>query len=92
MLSFPPKLQIKIDKVAHSSKEGAGTMTIVIMRPYAHLEKELRSVFKGQEDVKVISDKRYGERRKRLQDIAKDRRKDDRRHPKEELVEVAIST
>ena len=91
MLSFPPKLQIKIDKVAHSSKKGAGIMTIVVMRPYVHLEKELRSVFKGQEDVKVIVDKRNGERRKRLQDIAVERRKDDRRCPKEELIEVAIS-
>jgi len=85
-------LQIKIDKLAPSSKEGAGMMTIVVMRPYTHIEKELRSVFKGQEDVKVISDKRYGERRKRLQDIAPERRKDDRRRPKEELVEIAIST
>lgn len=66
-------------------------MTIVVMRPYVHLEKELRSVFKGQEDVKVIVDKRNGERRKRLQDIAVERRKDDRRCPKEELIEVAIS-
>jgi len=91
-LSSPPKLQIKIDKLAPSSKEGVGIMTIVVMRPYAHLEKELRSVFKGQEDVKVISDKRYGERRKRLQAVTKECRKDDRRRPKEELVEVAIST
>ncbi len=67
-------------------------MTIVVMRPYARLEKELRSTFKGQEDVKVILDKRSGERRERLQAVSKDRRMADRRRPKEELVEVAIST
>ncbi len=67
-------------------------MTIVVMRPYAHIEKELRNAFKGEEDVKVIVDKRNGERRKRLQDIAVEHRKDDRRRPKEELAEVAIST
>ncbi len=67
-------------------------MTIVVMRSYTRLEKELRSGFKGQEDVKVILDKRYGERRKRLQDIAVEHRKDDRRRLKEELIEVAIST
>ena len=66
-------------------------MTIVIQRPYARLEKELRSAFKGEDDVKIIVDKRSGERRKRLQDIAVERRKDDRRRPKEELAEVAIS-
>ena len=91
-MSLPTKFQIKIDKAGHSSKEGAGIMTIVVMRPYAHLEKELRNAFKGQEDAKVILDKRYGERRKGLQDIAVDRRKDDRRRPKEGLVEVMIST
>ncbi len=83
---------MRIAKKDSLPEESAGMMTIVIQRPYARLEKELRSAFKGQEDVKVILDKRSGERRKRLQDIEKDRRKDDRRRPKEELVEVAIST
>ncbi len=83
---------MRIAKKDSLPEESAGMMTVVIMRPYARLEKELRSFFKGQEDVKVISDKRYGERRKRLQAVTKECRKDDRRRPKEELVEVAIST
>jgi hypothetical protein len=83
---------MRIAKKDSLPEESAGMMTVVVMRPYARLEKELRSVFKGQEDVKVISDKRYGERRKRLQAVTKECRKDDRRRPKEELVEVAIST
>jgi len=83
---------MRIAKKDSLPEESAGMMTIVVMRSYTRLEKELRSVFKGQEDVKVISDKRYGERRKRLQAVTKECRKDDRRRPKEELVEVAIST
>ncbi len=83
---------MRIAKKDSLLEESSGMMTVVVMRPYARLEKELRSVFKGQEDVKVISDKRYGERRKRLQAVTKECRKDDRRRPKEELVEVAIST
>jgi len=67
-------------------------MTIVIMQPYARLENELLSAFKGQKDVKVILDRRHEERRKRPQAVAIDRRKTDRRSPKEELVEVLIST
>ncbi len=66
-------------------------MTIVVMRPYAHIEKELRNAFKGEEDVKVIVDKRNGERRKNTKAVGAERRKDDRRRPKEELAEVAIS-
>jgi hypothetical protein len=83
---------MRIAKKDSLPEESTGMMTIVVMRPYARLEKELRSSFKGEDDVKVILDKRYGERRKRLQAVTKEHRKDDRRRPKEELVEVAIST
>ena len=83
---------MRIAKKAYLPEEGAGTMTIVIMQPYARLEKELLSAFKGQKDVKVILDRRCGERRKRPKAVAIEHRKADRRRPKEELVEVAIST
>jgi len=87
-----PDLTMKIAKKAHMSEEGAGIMTVVIMRPYAHLEKELRSAFKGQEDVKIILDRRYGERRKERQATATERRMAGRRRPKEELIEVVFAT
>jgi len=83
---------MRIAKKAYLPEEGAGIMTIVVMRPHARLEKELLSVFKGQKDVRVISDSRYEERRRKRQAVATDRRKADRRRPKEELVEVVIST
>lgn len=89
---FPPVFLMRIAKKAYLPEEGAGIMTIVVMRPHARLEKELLSVFKGQKDVKVISDSRYEERRRKRQAVATDRRKADRRRPKEELVEVVIST
>jgi hypothetical protein len=83
---------MRIAKKDSLPEETAGMMTIVVMRSYARLEKELRSAFKGEEDVKIILDRRSEERRKRLQTVTKDRRLADRRYPKEELVEVAIST
>ena len=67
-------------------------MTIVIQRPYARLEKELRNAFKGDNDVKVILERRSRERRKSTKEVEIDRRMAERRRPKEELVEVAIST
>ena len=82
---------MRIVKKAYMSEEGAGIMTVVIMRPYAHLEKELHSAFKGQENVKVILDRRYGERRKERQAVATERRMAGRRRPKEELIEVVFS-
>lgn len=89
---FPPVFLMRIAKKAYLPEEGAGIMTIVVRQAYTRLEKELRSAFKGQDDVRVILDKRYGERRKRPKAVAIEHRKADRRCPKEELVEVLIST
>ena len=73
------------------AEEAGGMMTIIIRRPYSFLEKELRSVFKGQEDVKVIVDRRYAERRTAIQPVELERRHADRRRPKQELLEVVLS-
>jgi predicted GIY-YIG superfamily endonuclease len=91
-VTSPPNFQIRIAKKTRVPEEGGSVMSIIIGRLYPHLEKELNSAFKGQEDVKIILDRRYGERRKRSQAFAKERRKATRRRPKEELVEVVIST
>jgi hypothetical protein len=91
-MSFLPEFIMRIAKGAHLSGGGSGITSIIIRKPYAHLEKELRSAFKGQEDIKIILDRRYEERRKRRQAVAVERRKAGRRGPKEELIEVIIST
>jgi hypothetical protein len=87
-----PKLSLRIAKKSLSSGKSEIKSTIVIQQPYAHLEKELRTVFKGQEDVEVILDRRYGERRERRKAVTVDHRKSNRRSPKEELAELVIST
>jgi len=87
-----PKFSMRIAKKSLSSEESEIKSIIVVQQLRPHLEKELRTAFKGQEDVKVILDRRYGERRKRPKAITVDRRKSDRRSPKEDLVEVVIST
>jgi len=91
-MSYLPKFRLKISKSAHLSEGEPGITSIIIMRPYAHLERELRNTFKEEDDVKVILDKRYEERRKKEQAVATEHRKTSRRRPKEELVEVVIST
>ena len=91
-MSYLPKFQLKISKSAHLSEGEPGSTSIIIMRPYAHLERQLRNTFKEEDDVKVILDKRYGERRKKKQAVATEHRRTSRRRPKEELVEVVIST
>lgn len=87
-----PKFSMRIAKESLSSKEEPGIKSIIVIQhPYAHLEKELRSVFKGQEDIKIILERRLGERRKKPKAVAVDRRKAERRSPKEDLVQVVIS-
>ena len=91
-MSYLPQFQMRITKVTNLSEERCGTTSIVIRRPYAHLEKDLRSAFKWIEDVKVILDRRYGERRKSQQSVTLERRAADQRRQKEDLVDVVIST
>jgi hypothetical protein len=73
------------------SEEKTGDTCIIIRRRYSHLKEELQRTLKGDKDVKVLVDKRSGERRRSKQSIPLERRRADRRKPKEELVEVVIS-
>ncbi len=67
-------------------------MLIIIRRPYAFLEAELRRAFEEQGDVQVVVDRRIRERRTSPQVVAVDCRRTDRRTVvKEEVVEVVIS-
>lgn len=68
--------------------DSRGTMYVIIGRPYASLEEQLRTAFAGQEDVEVIVDRRYGERRTSQRPVAAECRRSQRRGPKEELAEI----
>jgi len=81
---------LTIAKGPSPPEPGPGAMTIIVQRPYAHLEKELRSTFAGREGVNVVVDRRYGERRLTKQPVAAERRRADRRTPKQELIRVLL--
>ena len=89
MTSLPDFL-LSIAKAAVPPEKHPGSICIIIKRPYTHLEDELRRTFEGQEDVKIVADRRYGERRVGQQQISEDRRRADRRKEKEPLVEAVI--
>jgi hypothetical protein len=88
---LPPGFPLRIVKGAKPADEGPGKMSIVISRRYAHLEEELSKTFKGQKDVKIIVDRRYGERQASIKPVVKEQRRADRRSTAEQLVEVVIS-
>jgi hypothetical protein len=63
---------------------------IVVPRHRAYVADLLRKAFEGREDVEILVDRRQGERRMRHRPVALERRRADRRRPKEEVIEVVI--
>jgi hypothetical protein len=57
MYSLPEFLQ-KVARIPTLIEQCSGTLSIIVQRPYAHLERELRPVFEGRKDVKVIVNRR----------------------------------
>ncbi len=90
-MRLPRGFLLKIAKAAKPPDAGPGVMSVIISQPHAHLEEELSKTFKGPKDVKIIVDRRYGERRSSVKPVVKERRRADRRRTKEQLVEVVIS-
>ena len=66
-------------------------MYVIIAQAHAYLDGTLRTAFEGQENVKVIVDRRHGERRATRQSVAFERRQADRRRLREHLVEVVVT-
>ena len=85
-----PDFLLSIAKAAVPPEKRPGLMCIIIKRPYSGLENDLRRTFEGQVDVKIVVDRRYGERRVSQQPVSEDRRGVDRRKKKEPLAEAVI--
>jgi hypothetical protein len=83
-----PEFLLKIVKSIRPPEEGPEMMSIIVRRPFSHLEKEFKSTFEGQGDVDIIVDRRYSERRGRVQPYEVELRQFDRRRLKEEIAEV----
>lgn len=63
---------------------------IIVPRPRAYLADLLAKAFERREDVEIIVDRRYGERRTHKRPVAVDRRRGQRRRLKEEVIEVVV--
>lgn len=63
---------------------------IIVPQPRAYLADLLAKSFEARKDVEIIVDRRYGERRTRRQPVAVERRRAERRRPKEEVIQVVI--
>ena len=67
-----------------------GKVFIVVPRHRAYLADLLVKAFEGREDVEIVADRRYGERRTQQRSVGVERRRGQRRQPKEEVIEVVF--
>ena len=91
LTSLPTGFLMKIIGSDSGTGQSSCAMSIIIRQPYTHLLKEMSRTFGGKEDVIVMVDRRSGQRRKENQPVKSERRRTDRRRPKQELVEVTLS-
>jgi hypothetical protein len=91
-MSLQIRFLLSIDKALRSVEQGPGAISVVIQRPFSHLEEEFHNLFDGHSDVRVILDNRDGDRRVKRRKVGQDRRRADRRSRNEEVIEVIMST
>ena len=89
-VKLTPSVLLRILGASRESDPTSGTLYVVVRRRYAFLAAGLRKAFEGQEDVRVIVDRRQGDRRRRSWSVAVERRRGDRRRNQEELFDVVI--
>jgi hypothetical protein len=89
---FTPSFVLNITKAAGRVELESGETLIILRRHYAHLEKELANAFARQKEVRILVDRREGERRKQKSSISPERRRSDRRKQQEELLKVILPT
>lgn len=89
-MEFVATFLLSVLSATGESPPGRRKIYIVVRRPYAYLEEGLRRAFEAQEDVKVIVDRRYDERRTSTHPAPVERRRAHRRHGKEEPLEIVI--
>lgn len=70
--------------------ENPAKVHIILPRDRAYLADLLAKAFEGREDVEIIVDKRHVERRTRKVTVTVERRRAERRRPKEEVIEVVV--
>ena len=89
---FTPSFVLNVARATGRVGPESGEMLIIVRTRYSHLEKQLLNAFAKQKDVRVLVDRRNGERRRKSGSTDPERRRGDRRKPQEELLKVILPT
>ena len=71
---------LRIQKPKEVATESTEEMNIVVRRPHSHLAENLRNIYKDREQVNIIIDRRYGQRRQISKSVSSDCRVAERRN------------
>lgn len=86
-----PTLVARVFSAAETTlQHKPGRMILIVRRPYAHIEAQLRSAFEGRHDIVILGDRRHRVRRMTAGAVRDERRRAERRLRKEEVLEVVI--
>jgi hypothetical protein len=88
---MPTNVKFRIGALGAEANAGISEMALILKRPFAGLERQLRLAFAHQANVRVIVDRRNGDRRRAAQAVAADRRRSGRRGLGAEMMEVVLS-
>ncbi len=93
MIEPLPGILVSILRANPGPGHGLGTMYVIIAQTHAYLEGTIRTAFEGQENVRIIVDRRHGERRATSESVPFERRQADadRRRSREHLVELVVT-
>ena len=91
MIEPLPGILVSILRANPGPGHGLGTMYVIIAQAHAYLEGTLRTAFEGQENVRIIVDRRHGERRATSESVPFEHRQADRRRSREHLVELVMT-
>jgi hypothetical protein len=81
---------LRIQKTRIPVQESSGKMNILVRRPHAYMANDLRKLYKDQDQVNIIVDRRYSDRRQKSSTVNNDCRSFERRSPSERNVKMNL--
>ena len=90
MTELSPTFSARVVSATEGFKHNPGRMLLILRRPFAHIEDQLRRAFEGRDDVVIIRDRRRGARRRITGPFPGERRHTERRSRTEDVLEIMI--
>jgi hypothetical protein len=90
MTELLPTFVARVVSATEGLKHKPIRLLLILRRPFAHIEDQLRGAFEGRDDVVIIRDRRRGTRRRIAGSVRDERRHTERRSRMEDVLDVVI--